>query len=365
MTRPRRRPIGPSGAPSASSRLEQPLALALRDDAGEVEFVRGERLRSTADRRAASGGDSRDAACAARSWSRAAAGRASDALTPSASISAVAEHHVAAALAVDQRAALGGRAACRRGTSPRRRCGRHGAPDSRRAGRPRRRPRPALRRRAARRRKSPRPGRASPAADADRRRRRRRRGRPRCAGRGARAIPSPPCGRGSPKGRVRGAALSGRSPRRALHPARSQPPPRKGEGSAPVGDADDAVEVAALRHQLARPRDLLREVGVLLRLHQAEMPRRQRYRRIAPHQAEQRHGGAAKALADEIGVALRGDLVDDRAGDAKSPPPAARSPPRWPRRVCARPCAPTTSTTGRPISAASDAVEPAPPGPPS
>ena len=39
---------------------------------------------------------------------------------------------------------------------------------------------------------------------------------------------------------------------------------------------------------------------------------------IAPHEPEQRHGGARKPFADQIGVPLRRHLVDDRAGDGKS-----------------------------------------------
>ena len=40
--------------------------------------------------------------------------------------------------------------------------------------------------------------------------------------------------------------------------------------------------------------------------------------RIAPHQPEERHGGARETFADEFGVPVRSDLVDDRAGDRKT-----------------------------------------------
>ena len=108
MTRPRRRPIAPSFSPCGIFGLEQPLALAFLDDAGEVEFVRGERRRpgQVAERRQPPIAEMQPAFLEARETGSSPSMRCG---LPSASTESVAQHHVAAALAVDQRAARGRR----------------------------------------------------------------------------------------------------------------------------------------------------------------------------------------------------------------------------------------------------------------
>ena len=134
----------------------------------------------------------------------------------------------------------------------------------------------------------------------------------------------------------------------------------------PARELDDRVEIASLRHQLPCPRDL-RSPGrhappPAPGRDAATAARSQASRRTRPSSGTE---ARAKPFADEIGVPVRGDLVDDRAGDRKAlrqPRAAFRdrrgaSAPGPARRRRAR--------TGRPVSAASEAVEPAPPGPPS
>src|SRR5262245_41405710 len=52
----------------------------------------------------------------------------------------------------------------------------------------------------------------------------------------------------------------------------------------------DLRQLTTIRRKRARLSNLLRQVRMLFRLHQAEMPRRKLDKRVAPHQSKKRQG---------------------------------------------------------------------------
>ena len=94
------------------------------------------------------------------------------------------------------------------------------------------------------------------------------------------------------------------------------------------------------------------KVGVLARLHQAEVARGPLQPRRAVQGAEDREAGIATGLAQQPLVARAGDIVKDHAGDADRGMEAGEAAGQGGDRGA-------TSTTGQPVSAASCAVEPA------
>ena len=255
---------------------------------------------------------------------------------PSASVSALAQHHVAAALAVDRLAPGRGAGAARRGTASPRRAGRRAVRDSRPAGRRRRPPGRAPRRRAARRTTISAPAARQPVEH-------------RGVGEDERVVArdARPAARAAAMAAVRRRRLSGR-----LH----------GRAS-----ADQPLDVETRRHRVGGARDeASAAIGRSHRRNQAEMAFGQTQRRGPRHARRDRADRGrwrASAASSNGAVAPPRDPVEDHAGERHRRVVPGKAGDHGRRRGALR-RASTTSTTGQPVSRASSAVEPASPSGP-